>query len=186
LKLDVIFSGFGGQGVLVTGQLLAQAGMLEDKHVTYLPIYGSEVRGGTASSTVIISDRKIFYPYIEKSSNAVVFNRPSLDRYEPVLPPGGILVINSSMAVREAERNDINSVYVPATTMASEMGNEQVTNLIMLGAFIAATEVVQPDSVMAALKLILPERRHNLLPLNREALEKGMAVYNQEHPAGTR
>lgn len=175
MKIDVIFSGFGGQGVLVAGQLLAQAAMLEEKNVTYLPVYGSEVRGGTAHTTVIISDQKIYYPYIEKHSNAVVFNRPSLDRYEPLIASGGILIVNSSMATKKAERKDIDAFYVPATSAAAEMGSEQVANMIMLGAFVAATEVVELESVMKALKMILPERRHNLLPLNRQALEKGAA-----------
>ncbi len=177
MKLDVIFSGFGGQGVLVCGQLLAQAGMLEGKNVTYLPVYGSEVRGGTAHSTVIISDEKIHYPYIERPSNAVVFNLPSLTRYEPLIASGGILLINSSMVNRNAEREDINAVYIPANSLATEVGSEQVVNIVLLGAFAAATGVVTTDSVMDSLKMILPERRHNLLPLNREAIEKGAAFY---------
>ena len=178
MKIDVIFSGFGGQGVLVAGQLLAQAAMLEGKNVTYLPVYGSEVRGGTAHTTVIISDQKIYYPYIEKHSNAVVFNRPSLDRYEPLIASGGFLIVNSSMATKKAERKDIDAFYVPATSAAAEMGSEQVANMIMLGAFVAATGVVELESVMKALKMILPERRHNLLPLNRQALEKGAGYIN--------
>jgi 2-oxoglutarate ferredoxin oxidoreductase subunit gamma len=177
--MDVIFSGFGGQGVLVAGQLLAQAGLLEGKNSTYLPVYGSEVRGGTAHSTVIISDEKIYYPYIEKPSNAVVFNRPSLDRYEPLLAGGGILIINSSMVKREVEREDVRAFPIPANSIAAEIGSEQVVNIVLLGAFIAATSAVTLDSLMGSLKMILPERRHNLLPLNREALERGAAYLDE-------
>lgn len=179
MKIDVIFSGFGGQGALLCGQLLAQAGMLEGKQVTYLPVYGSEVRGGTAFSIVMVSDDKIYYPYLERPTNAVVFNLPSLDKYEPLIAENGLLIVNSSLVNRKAIREGIRPYYIPGNTIAKEIGSDQVLNIVMFGAFVAASQVVSLDSVMDSLKIILPERRHNLLPMNREALERGAASYRE-------
>ncbi len=171
-----LFAGFGGQGVLLMGQLLAYAGMLEEKFVSWLPSYGPEMRGGTANCSVNISDEPVGSPVVSKATAVVAMNRPSLDKFESAVQPGGMLFINSSIIDRKAERTDINVYYVPCNELAEEIGNSRVANMVMLGAYIAKTKCVDIEHVLDALLHKLGEKKANLIPVNREALLKGAAA----------
>ncbi len=170
-----LFAGFGGQGVLLMGQLLAYAGMLEDKYVSWLPAYGPEMRGGTANCSVNISDEPIGSPVVSKATTVIAMNRPSLDKFEEAVQPGGYLFINSSIIDKKAERTDIHAYYVPCNELAEELGNPRVANMVMLGAYIEKTKCVEIEHVLDALLHKLGEKKAHLIPLNREALLKGAA-----------
>lgn len=172
---EIIIAGFGGQGVLVMGQLLAYAGMLESKEVTWYPSYGPEQRGGTCNCSVAISEREIGSPIVVEPDAAIIMNRPSLDRFEPMLKPGGILVYNSTLIDRELERTDLRVIPVPANEVADELGNTRIANMVALGAFLEAAKVVSPKSIVESLSHVLSERHHGLIPLNVQALERGRA-----------
>ncbi|MCF8009709.1 MAG: 2-oxoacid:acceptor oxidoreductase family protein [Clostridiales bacterium] len=169
----ILIAGFGGQGVLSTGQLLAYAGMLEDKHVAWIPSYGPEMRGGTANCGVTISDIPISSPVVTEPTVLIAMNRPSLEKFEPKIVQDGIALINSSLVDTEVQRDDIKSVYINANELAEEIGNSKIANNIILGALVEMTGVVSGESVVESLKKVLPPKRHNLIDINREALEKG-------------
>ncbi|MGI6128596.1 MAG: 2-oxoacid:acceptor oxidoreductase family protein [bacterium] len=173
MQQEFIFAGFGGQGVLLMGQLLAHAAMDEGKKVSWIPSYGPEMRGGTANCTVIVAEREIGSPVVSRPSCVVAMNLPSLDKFEDAVKPGGVLVINSSLVTREPKRRDVSIVKVAATQTANEMGNARVANMVALGAVIKATNVVTTEGLLEALRKNLPAHRQNLLPLNKEAIEKG-------------
>lgn len=175
MQEEVIISGFGGQGSLFAGQLLAYATMEEEYHVTWIPSYGPEMRGGKARCTVVISDEEIGSPLVRRPSAAIVLNIPSMEAFEPAVKPDGVLVVNSSLVPQESDRDDIRAIYVPATDMAIEIGNVRLANVICLGALVKATGVVSLEAVEKALDEHLPERHRKLLGLNKEALEKGAA-----------
>lgn len=167
---SLLISGFGGQGILVAGQLLAYAGIIEGKHVAWVPSYGVEMRGGTANCSVILSEGEISSPLVEKPDALLVFNRPSMDKFEPLVREGGLLLYNSSMVARENRPASFRVFGIPATARAQELGNNRVANMVMLGALLEAEAVVSLDSVMAALKKVLPPHRQDLLALNEKAL----------------
>jgi 2-oxoglutarate ferredoxin oxidoreductase subunit gamma len=173
MQTEVIFAGFGGQGVLFGGQLLAYAGMDEGKEVTWIPSYGPEMRGGTANCTVVVSDEEIGSPIIHKPTAVIAMNRPSLDKYESLVKPGGVLVVNTSMVDRKATRKDIKVIEVNANEAAEKLGDQKMANMVMLGALLAALPFLPVESIEKALKAHLPERHHKLLPKNYEALELG-------------
>ncbi|MHB1652220.1 MAG: 2-oxoacid:acceptor oxidoreductase family protein [Desulfitobacteriaceae bacterium] len=174
---EIILAGFGGQGVMSMGQLLAYAGMEEDKQVSWIPSYGPEMRGGTANCSVTISDAPVSSPLIAEPDTLIVLNRPSLEKFEPDVKPGGLLLINSSLIEVEPHRRDLKVLRIPADDLANEkFGNSRVANMILLGAFVALTDAVSLDSVVGALKKVLPEYRHKLIPLNRQALELGLKL----------
>ena len=173
MQEEIIISGFGGQGALIAGQLLAYAAMESGRHVTWIPSYGPEMRGGKARCTTIISDEEIGSPVVREPSAAIVLNMPSMEAFEPVLKPGGVLVINSSLVPQESSRTDIRVVRVPATKLATKMGNVRLANVICLGALVHATSVIDLPAVEEALRLHLPRRHRKLLDLNFEALNKG-------------
>lgn len=175
---EIIIAGFGGQGVMSMGQLLAYSGMVEDKHVSWLPSYGPEQRGGTANVSVIISDEPVGSPVISQPSTAIVLNKPSFEKFEPMIRPGGVLIVNSSLVENKSNRDDITVIDVPATDLANELGEGKIANTIILGAFLAKSNAVSPNSVIESLKKVLPERRHNLIPVNEKALEKGASLIN--------
>lgn len=179
---EVIISGFGGQGVLFAGQLLSYAGMKEGKHVTWLPSYGPEIRGGTARCTVIVSDEEIGSPLTDSPTAAIVMNLPSMEMFEPRVSPEGLLVINSSMVPRSPSRDDITTLRVPANDIAEELGNRRLANMVVLGALLEATGVVSLDSAIAALEESLPERHRHLLELNKEALRRGAEIARNSLP----
>lgn len=170
-----IFAGFGGQGVLLMGQLLAYAGMMEDKEVSWLPSYGPEMRGGTANCSVVISDAPVASPVVTKATAVVAMNRPSLDKFEANVLPGGMIFINSSIIEEKAKREDIQAFYVPCNQIAEELGNPKVANMVMLGAYIAKTQCVDIEHVLDALLYKLGERKAHTIPVNREALKRGAA-----------
>lgn len=166
-------AGFGGQGVMAMGSLLAYAGMLEGHHVSWLPSYGPEMRGGTANCHVVISDDPVVCPLVTEPTAAIVLNRPSLDRFENSVRPGGLLIYNSSLIDRVPTRTDVRVVAVPANRVAEAVGSARVANMVCLGAFLALTGVVSASSVVHSLRKALPVHRHNLIPLNEAALEQG-------------
>jgi 2-oxoglutarate ferredoxin oxidoreductase subunit gamma len=173
VKQEFIIAGFGGQGVLLLGQMLASAGMMEGKQVSWMPSYGPEMRGGTANCTVVISDEEIGSPVVSQPSCVIALNLPSLDKFEPMVKPGGLLLLNSSLIDREVRRDDITAVALPATEIASELGNVRVTNMVALGALVQLTGIVSFSTLEEVLKKVLPEHRHKLIPLNLEAIERG-------------
>jgi 2-oxoglutarate ferredoxin oxidoreductase subunit gamma len=173
---EVIISGFGGQGTLFAGQILAYAGMDAGRHVTWIPSYGPEMRGGKARCTVVVSDEEIGAPIVRRPSSAIVMNIPSLEAYGPAIKPGGVLVVNSSLVDLTSERDDITALYVRATETATEMGNVRVANMILLGAWAAATQVVTLEQLAQALADHLPADKQKLVQINQEALRRGVEM----------
>jgi 2-oxoglutarate ferredoxin oxidoreductase subunit gamma len=180
MQTEIVFSGFGGQGVLFAGQILAFAGMDAGKEVTWIPSYGPEMRGGTANCTVLIADEEIGSPLVRHPQAVVVMNLPSLDKYEPVLPEGGVLIINASLVNRGTTRSDITAVSVPANEIAEKIGNKRLTNMVLLGALLEKLPVLSISALEEALKNHLPERHRKLLPANLEALKLGAAFARGE------
>lgn len=178
MQEEIIISGFGGQGSLFAGQLLAYAAMGQDLHVTWIPSYGPEMRGGKARCTVVVSDEVIGAPLVRRPSAAIVLNIPSMEAFEPAVKPDGVLVVNSSMvpSEKESERDDIEVIYAPASDWAKELGTVRLANVICLGALVKATGVVSLEAVEQALDEHLPERHRDLLDANKEALHKGAAL----------
>jgi 2-oxoglutarate ferredoxin oxidoreductase subunit gamma len=179
----IVAAGFGGQGIMLLGKLIASAGMLEGRHVTYIPSYGAEVRGGTAHSVVIVSDDEIASPVVATPDTALVMNHPSLTKFEPRLRAGGLLVVNSSLALAPPQRTDIEIAQVAATESADALGAIQAANMVMLGAYLARKPIVSPTTVVKALRQILPKRRHHLIGINEQALERGAELARQASAA---
>ncbi|HUF39278.1 MAG TPA: 2-oxoacid:acceptor oxidoreductase family protein [Anaerolineales bacterium] len=175
MQNEIIIAGFGGQGVLFAGQILAYAAMESGKHVTWFPSYGPEMRGGTANCTVIISDEEIGAPLVRNPTAILAMNLPSLSKFEPLLKPGGTLVVNTTLVDRPVERDDIEVVAIPATGLAETLGGKRLANMVMLGALLAKLPVLLPEALKAALENHLPERHRHLLDVNMEALEEGQA-----------
>lgn len=175
MQQEVIIAGFGGQGVLFAGQLLTYAGMDAGKEVTWIPSYGPEMRGGTANCTVIISDEEIGSPFVKNPTAVLAMNLPSLDKYEHLVKPGGVLVVNSSMVNREVERDDITVISLPANEIAEEAGSKRAVNMVMLGALLANADILTLDELEKALEDHLPERHQKFLPANKAALRLGAA-----------
>ncbi|HEY71573.1 MAG TPA: 2-oxoacid:ferredoxin oxidoreductase subunit gamma [Anaerolineae bacterium] len=176
MQTEIIISGFGGQGALFIGQLLAYTGLDLKKHVTWFPSYGPEMRGGTAHCTVIISEDEIGAPVVSRPRVAIVMNLPSLDKYEPLVLPGGVLVINTSLVDRQAERTDIDVVYVPANEIAEELGEKRLANMVLLGAFLTKMPIISLDEIAESLGKHIPEHRRNLLEANLVAMKRGSAL----------
>lgn len=170
---ELIVAGFGGQGVLSLGMTLAYAGMVENKEISWMPSYGPEMRGGTANCIVILSNTKISSPILSMFDSAIVLNQPSMDKFSPRVKPGGLLLYESANILQPAVRTDITIIGIPAITEALKMKNAKVMNMIMLGAYLQLKPVVQNDSIIEALAKVLPEKYHNQLPVNRQALELG-------------
>jgi len=179
MQQEIIVSGFGGQGALFAGQLLAYAAMDEGKHVTWLPSYGPEMRGGTAHCTVIVSDEDIGSPVVHRPSAAIVLNNPSMEKYQKLVKEQGYLLINRSLINIPTTRVDIHAVDVPASDEAAALGNPKLLNVIMLGALIACANVVSLEALEGALESHLPERHRALLEVNKTALRRGMELARQ-------
>jgi 2-oxoglutarate ferredoxin oxidoreductase subunit gamma len=173
MQTEIVFAGFGGQGVLFAGQVLAYAAMDNGKVVTWIPSYGPEMRGGTANCTVIIADEEIGSPLVRNPKAVVALNLPSLDKYEPLVTAGGILVANASLINRGPTRFDITCVFIPANEIAESLGNRRLLNMVTLGALLACLPVLPLEAIERALKDHLPERHSKLLPVNYQALRKG-------------
>jgi len=173
MQQRTLIAGSGGQGVLVTGKLLVQAGMARGYHVTYLPAYGAEVRGGTANCHVVIADRDIYSPMVDEPDALIIMNQPSYTRFSSKLQPGGLMLVNSSLATPEPPRDGRREVGVPATQVAAEMGNVRVANVVLLGAFLRLVPILTPDDIAAALHALLGPKKADLVPLNVQALHRG-------------
>lgn len=175
MKREIILSGFGGQGVMSIGKNLAEAGVAEGFEVSWVPSYGPEMRGGTANCTVILSDETIGAPMTETPSEIIVMNRPSLAKFEPTVTPGGTVFINSSIVPDRVSRSDVKAVYVPCDEIADKLGNSKVSNMVMLGAYIAATKALKQETIEAMIEEMFAGKKAGLIPLNLEALKQGMA-----------
>jgi len=176
----ILCSGFGGQGVMSLGQLLAYAGMIEGKHVSWMPSYGPEMRGGTAYCSVMVSDTPVGSPLINNDATCViVMNQPSLVKFEDAAAPDGILLVNSSLTDSTVVRKDITTHYIPSLDLASECGNGKAANMIMLGAYITITRIVLMTSVIEAFKKVFGKKAEQLLPINEKALKKGAEIILQ-------
>lgn len=174
---EMIFAGFGGQGVLSMGTLLAYAAMKEGKEVSWMPSYGPEMRGGTANCTVNISDQPISSPIVSEFDVAVILNQPSLRKFEARIKKGGILIWESTNIKNPPTRNDIDIYPIPAVEKATnELKDLRVMNMLLLGSLVKINKIVKKDSLMIALKETLPKRHHHLIPLNEKAIEIGMSL----------
>ena len=174
MEKTFIFAGFGGQGMLLIGKFMAMSCMLDGKHVSWLPSYGPEMRGGTANCSVIVSDEPVASPLVDKADVIVAMNRPSLDKFEEHVKPGGVLVINSSIIDRKAVRDDITVVYCDANGIAEQVGNPKGPNVAILGAVMAKANVTSLDSMMEAIRIELGEKKARFLEGNKKALQAGM------------
>jgi 2-oxoglutarate ferredoxin oxidoreductase subunit gamma len=179
MKKEIIISGFGGQGVLSMGKILAYSGLMEDKEVTWMPSYGPEQRGGTANCTVIVSDERISSPILSRYDIAIVLNQPSLDRFMPLIKPGGILIYDSYGILNKPSRSDIHIYQIDAMDKAAELKNAKVFNMIVLGGLLKVCPVVSPDGLKKALYKTLPERHHEMIPLNMKAVQVGMDLIEE-------
>ena len=177
MNKQILIAGFGGQGILFSGKFLAYEGLLEDKEVSWLPSYGPEMRGGTASCSIILSDEKIGSPIVAEPDVLIAMNLPSLDKYESTVVPGGHIYIDSSLVERKIEREDVEAFYIPATYLASEKNLPGLANMIMLGMVIKKSNIIPYENVKAAMEKIVPQKKKDMLELNLKAIEIG---YNFE------
>ncbi len=174
---EMIMAGFGGQGVMLMGQLLTYAGMIENKQVSWIPSYGPEMRGGTANCSVIVADEPIGAPIVSEPNLVVAMNLPSLDKFEPLLQPGGILIINSSLINQAAKRTDIKVYRVPANDIAAQLGNVKTANMVIVGALIGASRVVSTQAILAAFAKMFA-KKPELLAINEQAIRLGEEFIN--------
>ena len=173
---EIIIAGFGGQGVLSMGKIIAYSGIMEDKEVTWFPSYGPEMRGGTANVTVIVSDTRISSPVLQEYDTAIILNQQSMDKFEKTVKPGGTLLYDPNGIVHPPTRTDINVYRVEGTRTAVEMGNPKVFNMIVVGSYLKVKPILSLDNVEKGLEKSLPERYHKLIPLNLAAIEKGQEI----------
>ena len=180
MKLEIIISGFGGQGVLSMGKILAYAGLMEGKEVTWMPAYGPEQRGGTANVTVIVSDEPISSPILSRYDTAIVLNQPSLDKFLPKVKPGGSIIYDSFGILDKPSRTDVDVFHINAMETAAELKMMKCFNMFVLGGLLKVHPIVSLESVMKALRKTLPERHHDLLPVNEQAIIKGEELIVKE------
>ncbi len=173
---EIIMAGFGGQGILSMGSILAYAGIMENLEVSWMPSYGPEMRGGTANVTVILSNDRISSPILNMFDTAILLNQQSLDKFEKAVKKGGLLIYDTNGITRHPERTDINIYQVEAATEANKMGSSRTFNMIVLGAFLKIKPLVKLENVAKGLKKALPERHHHLIPLNEKAIKRGMEI----------
>ncbi|MBI3005523.1 MAG: 2-oxoacid:acceptor oxidoreductase family protein [Ignavibacteriales bacterium] len=180
---EIIISGFGGQGVLSLGQILAYAAMIEGKEVSWMPSYGPEMRGGTANCIVIISENRISSPIVTTFDSGIILNQPSMDKFFGKIKPGGLLLYEQSTIIKPPAAGTIDILSIAGMKEAQALGSKQVANVVMLGAFLERKPVVSPESVMKALQKVLPEHRRHLLPVNEKALIRGKELVAHAVPA---
>jgi 2-oxoglutarate ferredoxin oxidoreductase subunit gamma len=181
---EIIIAGFGGQGVLSMGKIMAYSGVIQDLEVSWMPSYGPEMRGGTANVTVIISSERISSPIIKRFDTAIILNQQSLDKFESSVKPGGVLIYDGNGITRHPERKDINVYRVDAAEEASKMNNSKIFNTIVLGGFLKVKPIFKLENVIKGLKKSLPERYHNLIPINEKALKRGEEIISEVQKAG--
>lgn len=179
MKEEIIIAGFGGQGVLSMGKILAYSAVMQQKEVSWMPSYGPEMRGGTANVTVVLSDDRISSPILHSFDTAIILNQQSLDKFESKVKPGGVLLYDSNGITHHPERNDINIYRIDATEEASRMKSTKTMNMIVLGAFLKVKPVVEMENVLKGLKKSLPERHHHLIPMNEKAIERGFEIVKE-------
>ena len=173
---EIIISGFGGQGVLSMGKILAYAGIMEDKQVSWMPAYGPEQRGGTANVTVIVSDEVVSSPIVSAYDTAIVLNQPSLEKFEPLVKPGGTIIYDGHSIIQPPKRDDINVYRIDAMEEAARTGNSKVFNMLVLGGFLKVRPIATVEDVVKGLHKALPERHHKLIPMNEAAIRRGMEL----------
>jgi len=173
MTYETIFAGFGGQGILFSGKVIAYAGMIENKNVSHLPSYGPEMRGGTANCSVIVSDEPVASPIITEPSNLVVMNGPSLDKFENAVVPGGKIFIDSTLITRDCVRDDVDVFKIPATQMAIDMGISKLANMIIVGKLVKETDMFTWDELVDAITKLVPASKAAMLESNIKALEAG-------------
>ena len=173
MEYQIVIAGFGGQGLLFAGKVLAYAALTEQRELSWLPSYGPEMRGGTANCNVIISDSPVGSPIVQNPNVLMVMNTPSLDKYEKTVVPGGKIFVDSSLVSRRVERTDVEAFYLPATAMAGDMGLPTLANMILLGALVKETGCIREESILSALKKIVPAKRANLIDANMKAVAAG-------------
>ncbi len=176
MKQEIVIAGFGGQGVLSMGKILAYSGLMEGKEVSWMPSYGPEQRGGTANVTVILSDERISSPVLNEYDVVIVLNQPSMDKFGCKVKPGGILIYDSYGIHEISNRTDINIYKIDAMDAATEMKNSKAFNMIVLGGLLKISPMVKLENVIEGLKKSLPERHHKLIPMNEQAIQKGMQI----------
>ena len=175
MKKEIIISGFGGQGGLAIGKNLAEAGMAEGLYVTWAPSYGPEMRGGTANCSVVLSDAPIGSPVFNTSSELIALNEPSLVKFEAGVLPGGTIFVNSNVVSDKVQREDVKAYYIPCNDIAVEVGNSKVSNMVMLGAYVAATGILKPETIEEMIAEMFSGPKAKFIPLNIEAFRRGMA-----------
>ena len=174
MKEEIIIAGFGGQGVLSMGKILAYGGIMQDQEVSWLPSYGPEIRGGTCNVSVVLSDNKISSPVLSRFDTAIILNQQSMDKFEKQVKPGGLLIYDTNGITRHPERTDITVCRIDAVEEAAKMGNAKAYNMVVLGALLKMKPIVTMENVLKGLKKSLPPRRHNLIPMNEQAITVGM------------
>jgi 2-oxoglutarate ferredoxin oxidoreductase subunit gamma len=177
---EIIIAGFGGQGVLSMGQILCYSGVMQNMEVSWMPSYGPEMRGGTANCTAIISDNEISSPVLNSYDTAIVLNQPSMDKFEDKIKPGGWLIYESNGMIRKPRRTDINICIIDAYDESLKLKNTKVFNMIVIGGFLKVKPIIEMENVIKGLKKVLPERYHSLIPLNEQAIRRGMEIIRVE------
>ena len=175
MKKQIIISGFGGQGGLAIGKNLAEAGMDEGLNVTWAPSYGPEMRGGTANCSVVLSDKPVGSPVFAHPTELIALNEPSLMKFEEGVLPGGTVFVNSDVVTDKVQREDLTAYYIPCSKIADEVGNAKVSNMVMLGAYVAATKVLNPETIEKMIQEMFAGPKAKFIPLNIEAFHRGMA-----------
>ena len=175
MKKEIIISGFGGQGVMAIGKNLVEAGMAEGLEVTWAPSYGPEMRGGTANCHVVLSTRPVGSPLFTYPTELIAMNAPSLEKFVPMVKSGGLVFVNSSVVKDRVERPDLKVEYVPCAEIAYEIGNPKVGNMVMLGAYVAATKILKPETIEKMIETMFAGPKAKFIPLNIEAFRRGMA-----------
>ncbi len=175
----MIISGFGGQGIMLMGRLLAYAAMLEGKNVAWMPSYGPEMRGGTANCTVLISKEEIGSPIVSHPKTLIAMNQPSLDKFEPNVNEDGLIILNDSLIERKVSRNDVNVIRIPADDIADKLGNSRAANMVVLGAYVKKSGVVKMETIFKALEKALAGRDQKLMDINKKALKQGAELEKQ-------
>jgi 2-oxoglutarate ferredoxin oxidoreductase subunit gamma len=173
MELSTIIAGFGGQGILFAGKVLAEAGLLEGREVLWIPSYGPEMRGGTASCTVIIADKLIGSPIVDRADHAVVLNPPSMAKYAPMVAAGGLLVVNTTLIEAESGRDDIEVLEVPCSAVARRAGDDKLVSVVALGALVGRRRLVEPETVHRALAVVLGERHADMVAADTAAFDAG-------------
>lgn len=175
MKKEIVISGFGGQGGLAIGKNLAEAGMAEGMNVTWAPSYGPEMRGGTANCSVVLSDKPVGSPVFARSTELIALNEPSLTKFEAGVLPGGSVFVNSDVVTDKVSRPDLTAYYIPCAKIAEEIGNPKVANMVMLGAYVAGTKILKPETIERMIAQMFTGPKAKLVPLNIEAFRRGMA-----------